>query len=460
MGTPATAPGPSGPHMLKAFSAIRGNPLSYLAGVWREHGDVVQFPIPRPPSYFVNDPDAVRRVLVEQARTYGKSTIQYRALSLVTGEGLLTSDADVWRRQRRMVQPAFHQETLAQLTDYVERSSSSVLADWERAGTGAMVDIDVAMMHATLEVVGHALFGSDLSQDASALADATLDALDVVIARARVPITPPGWIPTRANRRLAAANNVFDSAVRRMIAERAHAQVRTHDMLDMLMEVRDEHGQGLSGEEIRNQMVTFIVAGHETVASALTWAWALLADHPQEQESLHEELSQIVRDAPLTIDDYPRLVRTRAVFDEALRLYPPAWLITRKALASGELAGRMVPAGSLVIMSPWLLHRHPSLWRDPEEFCPSRFIDEEVDRSSFLPFGAGPRMCIGRDFAYVEGVLMLARLASRFQVSYPAGAGVPAMDPLVTIRPAGGLKLRITRRAEGGRPTRAGLHWS
>ena len=460
MGTPATAPGPSGPQMLRAFSAIRGNPLSYLAGVWREHGDVVQFPIPRPPIYLVNDPDAVRRVLVEQARTYGKSTIQYRALSLVTGEGLLTSDADVWRRQRRMVQPAFHQETLAQLTDYVERSSSSVLADWERAGTGAMVDIDVAMMHATLEVVGHALFGSDLSQDASALADATLDALDVVVARARVPITPPGWIPTRANRRLAAANNVFDSAVRRMIAERAHAQVRTHDMLDMLMEVRDEHGQGLSGEEIRNQMVTFIVAGHETVASALTWAWALLAANPQEQESLHEELSQIVQDAPLTIDDYPRLVRTRAVFDEALRLYPPAWLITRKALASGELAGRRVPAGSLVIMSPWLLHRHPSLWRDPEEFCPSRFIDEEVDRSSFLPFGAGPRMCIGRDFAYVEGVLMLARLASRFQVSYPAGAGVPAMDPLVTIRPAGGLKLRITRRAEGGRPTRAGLHWS
>ena len=309
-------------------------------------------------------------------------------------------------------------------------------------------------------MVGHALFGSDLSQDASALADATLDALDVVIARARVPITPPGWIPTRANWRLAAANNVFDSAVRRMIAERAHAQFRTHDMLDMLMEVRDETGQGLSGEEIRNQMVTFIVAGHETVASALTWAWALLADHPHEQESLHEELSQIVRDAPLTIDDYPRLVRTRAVFDEALRLYPPAWLITRKALASGELSGRKVPAGSLVIMSPWLLHRHPSLWRDPEEFCPSRFIDEEVDRSSFLPFGAGPRMCIGRDFAYVEGVLMLARLASRFQVSYPAGAGVPAMDPLVTIRPAGGLKLRITRRAEGGGPPHGGPHWS
>jgi cytochrome P450 len=460
MGTPATAPGPSGPEMFRAFSAIRGNPLGYLARVWREHGDVVQFPIPRPPSYLVNDPDAVRRVLVEQARSYGKSTIQYRALSLVTGEGLLTSDADVWRRQRRMVQPAFHHETLAQLANHVERSSSSVLADWERAGTGAIVDIDSAMMHATLEVVGHALFGSDLSQDASALADATLEALDVVVARARVPITPPGWLPTRANRRLGSANNVLDSAVRRMIAERVHAQARTHDMLDMLMEVRDEHGNGLSGEEIRNQMVTFIVAGHETVASALTWAWALLAAHPHEQEALQDELAQIVQNAPLTIDDYPRLVRTRAVFDEALRLYPPAWLITRKALEARELAGGEVPAGSLVIMSPWLLHRHPSLWRTPEEFRPSRFLDEDVDRSSFLPFGAGPRMCIGRDFAYLEGVLMLARLASRFEVSYPGDEGVPAVDPVVTIRPAGGLKLRITRRAEGGGPPHGGLHWS
>ena len=447
MGTPATAPGPTGPHMLKAFGAIRGNPLGYLDRVWREHGDVVQFPIPRPPSYLVNDPEAVRRVLVEQARGFGKSTIQYRALSLVTGEGLLTSDADVWRRQRRMVQPAFHHEPLAQLADHVERSSSSVVADWERAGTGAVIDIDAAMMHATLEVVGHALFGSDLSHDAAALADATLDALDVVIARARVPIAPPGWIPTPANRRLAAANRVLDGAVQRMLAERVRARVRTHDMLDMLMAVRDEDGVGLSDEEIRNQMVTFIVAGHETVASALTWAWALLAAHPHEQAALHAELSEIVRDSPLTIADYPLLVRTRAVFDEALRLYPPAWLITRKAIEGGELGGREVPAGSLVIVSPWLLHRHPSLWRAPEEFRPSRFIDDEIDRSSFLPFGAGPRMCIGRDFAYVEGVLMLARLASRFEVGYPGGAGVPATDPLVTIRPAGGLRLRITLRA-------------
>lgn len=432
--------------MLRSFGEIRRHPLDYLERAWREHGDVVQFPIPRPPSYLVNDPDAVRRVLVDQARSFGKATIQYRALSLVTGEGLLTSDGDVWRRQRRMVQPAFHHETLAQLTGHIERASATVVSDWTRAGQGAVVDVDAAMMHATLEVVGHALFGSDLSGDAAVLADATLDALDVVIARARVPITPPTWLPTPANQRLNAANKVLDDAVQRILADRRESPSSTHDMLDMLMSVRDEDGMGLSAEEIRNQMVTFIVAGHETVASALTWAWALLAAHPQEQELLHVELTAVVGDEALTIEHYSRLTRTRAVYDEALRLYPPAWLITRKALVNGELGGLEVPEGSLVIMSPWLLHRHPSLWNSPEEFRPSRFIDDEIDRSAFLPFGAGPRMCIGRDFAYVEGVLMLARLAAAFEVSYAGESGMPGIDPLVTIRPAGGLRLRINRR--------------
>ena len=447
LGTPATAAGPTGPEMLGGFRDIRSNPLGYLERAWREHGDVVQFPIPRPPSYLVNDPGGVRRVLVDHARQYGKSTIQYRALSLVTGEGLLTSDGDIWRRQRRLVQPAFHHETLGQLTGHVEHATTAVVDDWSRQPDGCLVDIDAAMMHATLEVVGHALFGSDLSDDAEALAGATLDALDVVIARARVPITPPSWIPTPANRRLAAANRVLDDSVGRMLEERATGRSMSHDMLDMLMAVRDEDGAGLTSADIRNQMVTFIVAGHETVASALTWAWALLAAHPDEQAALHAEVDAVVGDAPMTVEDYQRLTRTRAVFDEALRLYPPAWLITRKALADDEVGERSMPAGSLVIMSPYLLHRHPDLWLEPEAFRPARFIDHDIDRASFMPFGAGPRMCIGRDFAYVEGVLMLARLASRFAVRYPQGAGLPAADPLVTIRPAGGLRLEVSRRA-------------
>ncbi len=467
LGTPATAPGPFGPDMLRAFRTIRGNPLGYLEDTWRQHGDIVQFPIPRPPSYLVNEPGAVRRVLVDQARNYTKSTIQYRALSLVTGEGLLTVDEPDWKRQRRMVQPAFHHQTLALLTGYVEAATAGIAREWRGLGGGAseptrsdsvgasdgsgasegsVVDVDEAMMHAALEVVGHALFGTDLSTDAAALATATLDALDVVIARARVPITPPAWMPTPANRRLARANHILDVSVARMITDRRSRGTASHDMLDLLMEVRDEDGGGLTTEEIRNQMVTFIVAGHETVASALTWAWALLAEHPEVLEELRIELDAVVGPEPLTVEDYQRLPYTRAVFDEVLRLYPPAWLITRRATEADELAGHDVPAGALIIMSPWLLHRHRDLWTDPEEFRPSRFIDEQVDRSAFIPFGAGPRMCIGRDFAYVEGVLMLARLAAEFTLTYPAGAVLPAANPLVTIRPAGGLRLRVSPR--------------
>ena len=448
LGTPATAPGPLGPQMLRHFSLIRRNPLEYLATAWREYGDVVQFPIPRPPSYLVNDPDGVRRVLVGNGRNYGKSTIQYRALSLVTGEGLLVADTPAWRRQRPLVQPAFHHETLQHIAGHVDTAVQRMLGQWEALPASAVVDMDAAMMHGALEVVGHALFGTDLSADADRLARATLSALDVVIARARVPVTPPAWAPTPANRKLQAAVRELDGAVRRMMVERRrNPPTVPADMLDLLIASRDETGSGLGVEEIRDQVVTFIVAGHETVASALTWAWALVAAHPQVQHALQDESDAVLGGRPATFADYARLPYARAVFDEALRLYPPAWLITRKAHEADTLGGRDIPASSLVIMSPYLLHRHPDLWTQPDDFRPERFLSGEVDRNAFIPFGAGLRLCIGRDFAYVEGVLMLSAIAGRFSVAYPDGCSMPTAEPLVTIRPVGGLPLRLARRS-------------
>ena len=444
LGTPATAPGPDGPGMLRDFTLIRRNPLGYLNQAWQQHGDVVQFPVPRPPSYLVNDPAAVRRVLVDHARNYTKQTIQYRALSLVTGNGLLTADGNDWRRQRRMIQPAFHHQALAGLLAHVEAASSALIERWSALPGGSVVDVDAAVMEAALDVVGRALFATDLSEDASRLTTATLAGLDVVIARARVPITPPSWLPTPANLRLRAANAQLDGAVAQMVRQRRQRGVGEDDMLDLLMAMRDEDGQPLSETEIRDQMVTFIVAGHETVASALTWCWALLAQHPSARARLQQEADAIADRPVLSLADVADLPFARAVFDEALRLYPPAWLITRKALASDELAGYQIPAGALVIMSPWLLHRHPTPWPNADGFAPERFLDGQVDRGSFIPFGAGPRLCIGRDFAYLEGVVMLARMAAAFDVSLVGPP--PAADPLVTIRPTGGLHLRINRR--------------
>lgn len=447
LGTPATAPGPDGPQMLRAFTQIRGNPLAYLARTWHEFGDVVQFPVPRPPSYLIVDPAAVRQVLVSQARNYGKSTIQYRALSLVTGEGLLTADTEQARLQRPMVQPAFHHRTLQAVAGHVAAAIDRVSTDWDQR-IGTVVDVDEAMMHAALEVVGHALFGTDLSEDADRLARATLQALDVVVARARVPITPPRWMPTPGNVRLRRANSELDRAVQAMTQERLSRDQEPDqpDMLDLLLAVRDDQGGGLSQQQVRDQMVTFIVAGHETVASALTWSWALLAAHPQWQQALQEEADAVLGDRLPTIEDYEHLRVARAIHDEALRLYPPAWLITRKSRAAELLGGREVPAGSLIIMSPWLLHRHPEVWPNPDLFDPARFLDGQAERTAFIPFGAGPRLCIGRDFALVEGALMLAGLARRFDLGYPVDGGLPTADPLVTIRPRGGLPLVIQRR--------------
>ncbi len=447
LGTHATAPGPLGPQMLTAFAAIRRNPVQYLSDVWRTYGDVVQFPIPRPPSYLVNEPEGVRRVLVANARNYGKATIQYRSLSLVTGDGLLVADTEPWRHQRPLVQPAFHHETLERIVAHVDGALTRMFDAWDAVPAGSIIDVDSSMMTAALEVVGHALFGTDLSTDARRLAQATLAALDVVVARARVPITPPSWVPSPANRRLQAALRELDTAVHGMLQERAgNAADEPRDMLDLLLSARDEAGDRLSSREVRDQVVTFIVAGHETVASALTWSWALLAQHPEIQAALQRESDEVLAGRAPTFADYGRLPFTRAVLDEALRLFPPAWLVTRRALGPDVLGGREIPAGALIILSPWLLHRHPSAWRDPETFDPTRFLDGSADRTAFVPFGAGPRQCIGRDFAYVEGVLMLAAVAGRYSLAFPAGAGFPQAEPLVTVRPADGLPMKVTRR--------------
>jgi len=444
--TACTAPGPVGQSMLGSFGAIRKNPLAYLDSVWRTYGDVVQFPVPKPPSYLVNDPDGVRSVLVTNARSYGKSTIQYSALSLVTGEGLLSADTAEWKRQRPMVQPAFHRETLTTIVSHVATAAERIIEDWNALTEGAVVDIDAAIMNAALEVVGHALFGSDLSTDADVLTTATLDALDVVIARARVPITPPAWVPTPGNRKLSSSVAALDRAVHSMLDSRGVREAPA-DMLDLLITARDDEGHALTETEIRDQVVTFIVAGHETVASALTWTFALLAENPEVMRLLQAEADAVLGGNAAQFADYQRLPYARAVIDETLRLYPPAWLITRNSLGDDSLGGYEVPEGSLIIMSPWLLHRHPGVWANPDRFDPQRFIDGEIDRSAFIPFGAGPRQCIGRDFAYVEAVLLLSSLVAHFDLEYPAGQQRPPAVPLVTMRPANGLHLRVSARS-------------
>lgn len=450
--TPATAPGPSGPQMLTAFGAIRRDPLQFLAAMQTRYGDVVQFPIPQPPTYLVADAEAARHVLAGNARNYGKRTLQYSALSLVTGEGLLVADTPAWRRQRPLVQPAFHRDSIDRIGEHVAVAVDRLLAEWGALpARGAVVDVDEAMMRVTLEIVGASLFGTDLSGDADRLARATLRALDVVVARARVPVTPPSWVPTPANRRLSSAVRELDDAVASMIARR-DGSGGSADMLDLLLTAHDGD-DALSAREVRDQVITFVVAGHETVASALSWAWWLLARDRAAQERLQAEADEVLGGRLPTTADAVRLPYARAVFDEAMRLYPPAWLVTRRSLGPDVLAGREVPGDALIILSPYLVHRDPRVWERPGQFDPERFLGARARggaaSAGFWPFGAGPRLCIGREFAYLEAVLLLAAIAGRVRVSEQPGIPEPHAEPLVTIRPVGlhgGLPLRVTPR--------------
>ncbi len=442
--TPATAPGPSGPQMLAALREIRSDPLGFLQRMTRDYGAVVQFPIPSPPSYLVADPASVRRVLVDRARAYDKETVQYRSLSLVTGEGLLTTSGDVWRRQRRMVQPAFHRASLEAVVGHAATASDELIARWGDLSRGAVVDIDEAMMRVALETVAASLFGTDLSADADRLARATLEALDVVVSSAQVPIRLPAWMPSQ--RRLRRATRELDEAVHAMVTRRL-AEAEPHpDLLGLLVAALDGD-EPIPLREVRDELVAFMVAGHETAASAMTWALWLLAGDLVAQERAIGEVREVLGDRPVEVADLPRLPYLRAVIDEAMRLYPPVWLVTRRAMEPDVLDGREIPAGALVIMTPYLAQRDAVAWPDPQRFDPERFLGERrggaADDAAYWPFGLGPRMCVGKDFAYLEATAVLASLLQRVRVARVPGQPDPRAVPLVTLRPADALPLVV-----------------
>ena len=428
--TPVTAPGPAGGKMLRSLNSILKDPLTYLEQVWQEHGDVVQFPIPKPATYLISSPEGAREILVNQSKQTSKQTLQYNNLSLVTGEGLLTADTQAWRPRRRMLQPAFHQEMIALSEHHVTVGLTKLDNQWEElTQTGsAIVDIDHAMMSIALEITCGALFGVAIDDEVDEITSATLAALHGVVAKARNPLSLPMVIPTPGNLKMRSAISRLDKAVDSIIAARRSnslsPEAPIRDMLDVLLDPDLEIP--LTKQQIRDEIVTFIVAGHETVASALTWAWQLLITNPSEMQKLQSDPDS-----------------AKLVFDESLRLYPPAWIITRRTLSDITVDGFEIPANSLVIVSPWLVHRNSKAWESPDEFQPDRF-SEGAPQLGYLPFGAGSRLCIGKEMARLEGSMILAHLAKNWQITAIHNEPVP-IDASVTLRPIGGMPVRISR---------------
>lgn len=466
MGSPAAArrnarytvldvDGPLPLDMVRSAAAMLRDPLSWLERTVRTHGDLVALPLPRTPVLLVNTPAGARRVLQENHPNYTKHTVQYGALSLVTGAGLLTADGEPWRRHRRIVQPAFHHGGLDRVADATAIAAGNLRREWDAVPAGTPVDADAAVMRAMLEVVGRTLFADDLAGQGHQVVVAVEEALRVVLARARSPLGngPLARLPTRSRRRLRRAVAVLDEVCADVVARRRAQGVQDGD--GDLLAVLLRSGEGLTDGEIRDELVTLVIAGHETVASSLTWTLHLLAGDPQVQKELHAELDEVLSrgagrpgGAPRW-SDLPALAYTRAVVEESLRLYPPAWVISRRATGPDVVDGVAIPAGTLLLVSPWLLHRREQTWPDPTRFDPARFTAAEPGRrrEGYLPFGAGPRLCVGREFALVEATLLLAALLRDRTVRHPVPGTRPAVDALVTLRPRGGMPLVMERRA-------------
>ena len=434
-------PGPTSGDMARAFRSVRTDPLTFLGRVRERYGDVVSFPVPGAPVLLLNDPGDVRHVLQTSARGWGKQTAQYVALARVTGPGLLASSEPSWIEHRRLAAPAFHHQRLEAVGDQVRAAADAAIGSWAgraAAAGGGVVDVAPLTLRIALDAVGRALFSTDLSEQTRRLLDATSDAAQLVVRAGRSILPTPPWAPTPLNLRLRSTRRRLDAVCSELVAgRRERGGTEDPDLLGLLLD------SGLSDEEIRHELVTMIIAGHETVAAALAWTLMLLAEHQPVQDRVRAELGAHPGPVPL-LGHRDRLPWTRAVVDEALRLFPPAWALSRRAQHADTVAGRAVPAGTTVIVSPWLLHRRDDSWPDPLAFRPERFLDEGVGRTGYLPFGQGPRLCIGREFALGEMVLVLSRLLTSHRVAVPAGWSRPAPQALVAVHPRGGMPLVVT----------------
>jgi len=452
-----TIPGPSSLELLFSIPRIQRNPLAYLAACARRYGDLARFKAGDEIACFVNSPGAIKRVLQDNHRNYTKDTIQYHQLATVAGRGLLTSDGEEWLSHRRLMQPAFHPKRIEQMQAAISSATATMLEQWRaRQAAGALnVDIDAEMLRLTLHIAGLTLFSIDLGREAPRLTQAILTALDHIVYRASNFLALPDRIPTPRNRRFRAALATLDDAVRDLIDARRRQDtrggLRPNDLLTALLNAVDaDTGQQLDDRAIRDEVLTLLIAGHETTASALTWAWHLLATHPDAQEKLRREIAQVIGARAPQYADLSRLTYCRQALEETLRLYPPAWLITRRARQPDQLDGRAIPAGAIVIISPYIIQRHPAYWPEPDRFKPERFSSDRADppwpRFAYIPFGAGPRVCIGQNFAVVEAMLILASVAQQFWFEPAQTRSAVTIAPLVTLRPRvqgrHGLRLR------------------
>ena len=442
---PTTGPRPPSLEVsrLAALRLIRKDPIALLELAARA-GDVVALPMPRFPVVLINRPELVWDVLATRNHGFMKGPTMQVAKRLL-GESLLTSEGDVHARQRRLIQPVFHHE---RIETYADAMVALGLRAADRWRSGATLDVHQEMARVTLAIVGRTLFDTDVEAEESREITAALTEVLAQFNRVFSPFLPiTQRLPLPSTRRFQHARQVFDRTIYAMIADRRARGAAGGDLLSLLLRAR-EAGAGMTDTQVRDEAITLFLAGHETTANALTWTWYLLSQHEQAEAALHSELAEVLGGRAPTVVDVPRLPITEAVLSESMRLYPPAWAIGRRVLVEHRVDGAAIPAGSVVVVSPWLLHRDERWWPQASTFRLDRWSEEAIaerPRHAYIPFGGGPRMCIGEGFARMEAVMLLATIAQRWRLR-PESSGEVALQPVVTLRPRGGLPMRAIER--------------
>jgi cytochrome P450 len=426
---------------------LRRDRIGTLRQLANAYGDVVGFRVGRQPFVLLNHPDHVEDVLITRARLFKKGRALERARR-VLGNGLLTSEADVHLRQRRLVQPAFHKDRIAAYAGTMIVHASRAAERWRE---GEELDVAGEMNRVTLTIVADTLFGADVGAEAAEVRRALTSVFEMF------PITMSPFAPVLERlplpvvRRYRRAQAHLDRVIFRIIDERRARPVDRGDLLSMLLLASDEEGDGggMTDAQVRDEVMTLFLAGHETTANALTWTWLLLAQNPDIEPRLHAELDAVLGPRPPQVEDVSRLAYTRRVLAESMRCYPPAWAIGRRALEDFEIGGYTVRRGTVVLVSQYLLHHDARFFCDPERFDPDRWLPERLKsrpKYAYFPFGGGTRVCVGESFAWTEGILVLATLAQRWRLVSLESAPVP-MQPVITLRPARAVRMRVTARS-------------
>ncbi|GAA4456394.1 cytochrome P450 [Nibrella saemangeumensis] len=433
------------------FQFIR-DPLAFLSRLQQQYDRLVRFTIANRLVTLTLTPEDAKHILQENNKNFVKSDA-YKVLSLFLGNGLLNSEGDFWRRQRRLAQPAFHRQRLALLVDTMVQETQELVERWKQHTTALPVDISEEMMKLTLEIVTRSLFSSDVKKHLGNISKEITTIIEFAYAELHSFVHIPTHYPTPRNIRYRRAVEkvegiIYDIINQRRAEKASGNHVRYDDLLEMLMEARDEEtGDQMTDKQLRDEVTTIFMAGHETTANALAWSLYLLAKHPEVASKVREEVHRVIGSEGIpTAETVRALSYTLQVIQETMRLYPPAWLFGRKPVIDEPLGEYVLPANFGVLICPYLLHRDPKHWTNPDQFNPDNFLPERLKERpaySYIPFGGGPRLCIGNNFALMEMQVVLALLVRTFDF-HTTRRNVIEPEPGITLRPKGGLRLRIS----------------